>query len=121
MVDDHVTNGERIATLLRAEIDGRETAGLDRLSVVEEPDDRTPSSAEEGVAVVVNDGRVLATLEPMSDGLSLHVQANESAVQAHANDEFLKVEKADDEVLVTIPTAAAVKRAVDLLVATSEN
>jgi len=114
MVDDCVTDGERIATLLRAEIDGRETAGLDRLSVVE-GEDREPSAPDDGPAVV-DDGRVLATLEPTSDGLVLGVRAGESAVQAHADDEFLRVDVTDEQVQVIVPTAAAVKRALDLLV-----
>ncbi|CCQ32915.1 hypothetical protein HLRTI_002472 [Halorhabdus tiamatea SARL4B] len=120
MVENRVTDGERIATLLRAEIDGRETAGLDRLSILEGAD-RAELSVDEDSAVVDDDGRVLATLEPTSDGLFLHVRASESAVQGHADDEFLKVEEADDQFLVTVPTAAAVKRAVDLLAAASEN
>ncbi|WEL16883.1 Uncharacterized protein SVXHr_0704 [Halorhabdus sp. SVX81] len=115
MVDDCVTDGERIATLLRAEIDGRETAGLDRLSVVA-GEDREPSAPDDGPAVVDDDGRVLATLEPTSDGLVLGVRAGESTVQAHADDEFLKMDVTDEQVQVTVPTAAAVKRAVDLLV-----
>lgn len=116
MVEDRATDGERIATLLRAEIDGRETAGLDRLAIVE-GEDRAALSADEDSAVVDADGRVLASLEPTSDGLLLHVRTDESLAREHADDELLKVDETDEQVLVTVPTAAAVKRAVDLLVA----
>ena len=120
MVEDRVTDGDRILTLLRAEIEGRETAGLDRLSIVESGD-RAALSADKDSAVIDDDGRVLATLEPTPDGLALQFQIAGSLVREHAGDAFLTVDETDGQVLVSIPTAAAVKRAVDLLVAVSGN
>jgi len=120
MVEDRITDGDRILTLLRAEIDGRETAGLDRLSIVEETEDRV-LSAEEDSAVVDDNGQVLTTLKPTLDGLDLRLRTGEPLGREHVDDEFLKVDEVDGQVVVTVPTSAAVKRAVDLLVAASEN
>lgn len=111
MVDDYETDADRIATLLRAEIENRETGGLDRLTI------------GESEAICDADG-VFATLEPTADGLVLSVRASESAVRHRVGegplfviaDDQDKTANGNERVAVTVPTAAAVKRALDLLV-----
>lgn len=114
MVDDRITDGDRIAALLRAEIDGRETAGLARLSIDGE--------------TVLADGRPLATLDPRDDGLVVRFEpgvdvpadvATGSNLEIDPAGSAFDVERPDDGVVV-LESAAAVKRVVDALVVATQ-
>ncbi|MFB6201256.1 MAG: hypothetical protein ABEI98_04525 [Halorhabdus sp.] len=105
MVDNRITDGDRIAELLRAELDGRETGELDRLSVES--------------ATVRVDGRPLAKLEPRESGLELTFSQPESAIRDAIVGATLESHPGDQSVTVVVASAAETKRAVDLLVAVS--
>ena len=105
MVEDRITDGERIATVLQAEIDGRETGGLDRLSIDESEDTMT----------VRFNGQTLATLDPRADSLAIRFQRGGETARATAADAPLQTEM-EDETVVHVESAAATKQAVDLLV-----
>ena len=109
MVEDTITDGERIATVLRAEIDGRETAGLGSLAVRE----------QDGNTVVVADGHPIAELDPGAAGLALHWRTDERRLGNTDDESGVTVRETVDGPILTVETGAAVKRAIDLLVDTA--
>lgn len=76
MVSEEITNGERIATVLRAEIEGRKTGGLDRLSI-----------DEADYLTVLADGHPLAVLDPLETGLAIRFRPAEPVRETLATDQ----------------------------------
>jgi len=110
MVEDRITAGDRIAEVLRAEIDGREAAGFDRLSVVETA----------GTPTVRADGDAIAEFDPLETGLTIRFRAGHAVVQDAAADLGLDTRSADDAVTVRVDAVAETKRAADLLLAVAK-
>jgi ABC-type branched-subunit amino acid transport system substrate-binding protein len=122
MVEDHATDGERLAQLLASELSGRSDGTPGRFSVVDADRDATPTP-EGTVAyrVAVDDQRVAAVhiyperaevaVEPASSVLDI------AAVVDAVSGPGLSTESTADEGVVRIGYGAAVKRAVDALVA----
>ncbi|WP_181684943.1 hypothetical protein [Halorhabdus salina] len=111
MVKDHITDGERIAAVLRAEIDGRGAAGLERLSIGTVGDDAT---------TITLDGESLAEIVPREMGVEIRFRQDVAAVRSAAETTALEARKTDDAAVVVVDSAAATKSAVDLLVAVAD-
>ncbi|WP_135663844.1 hypothetical protein [Halorhabdus rudnickae] len=109
MVEDRITDGERIAEVFRAEIAGRETGGLDRLSIT-----------EDGTTTVLLDGAPLATVEPGENGLEIRFQRAKEMVRTTAGDAGLETRSENGPVTIVVESAAATKRATDLLATIAE-
>jgi len=110
MVEDRITDGERIAEVLRAEIEGRGTGGLDRLSIAE----------RDGTTTVLLDGEPLTTLEPGQSSLEISFCRAGEAVRAIAGDGGLDTRSGNGSVTVVVGSAAGTKRVVDLLAAVAD-
>ncbi|WP_158853243.1 hypothetical protein [Halorhabdus sp. CUG00001] len=107
MVRDRLPDGDRIAEVLRAEIDGRETAGLERFSIETTGDDTT----------IVCDESPLAEIVPRETGVEMRFPEGTTAVRSAAEHTSLEVEETEGPVVVVVDSAAETKAAVDLLVA----
>ncbi|MEF8851649.1 MAG: hypothetical protein V5A44_06495 [Haloarculaceae archaeon] len=123
MVVDRTTDGDRIAQLLASELSGRDGGALARLSVVDADRDATPSPDGPPAYGVAVDDRQVADVRIYPDGADvcldggsarLAVQRVVDAVRGPG----LSVETPDDgTVVLQVEYGAAVKRAVDALVA----
>lgn len=105
MVAETITDGERIATILRAEIENRETAGAGSLAIRERG----------GTEAVVADGTTVAELDPCEAGLDLYWLAEHGRLDSAEEHPGFTVRRIDDRPVLTIETGAAVKRVLDLL------
>lgn len=115
MVEDRITDGKRIAQLLASELTGLETAPLHRIGVVDSTPDvePTPDGVEAyGVAV---DGDRFGTVTVFPDHVRVALEGSLPATVESGDG----VAVSTDGTLVTvrIEYGAAVKRAVDLVVA----
>jgi hypothetical protein len=111
MVEDRISDGDRIAEVLRAEIDGRRTAGLEHLSIGTVGDDVTTISLE---------GDPLAEIVSRETGVELRFRDGEAAAMSAAERTPLEAEETDDAVVAIVESTAATKAAVDLLVAVAD-
>lgn len=120
MVSERVTDGVRIAELLASEVDGRSDGALDRLAVVDAREDvvGTPHGAfAYGVEL---DGERFADVHVHDDRVRVELRTGLDAGAAAADDAGLRVRtKAvqPPRALVFVESGAAVKRAVDALLA----
>jgi hypothetical protein len=132
MVEDRVTDGKRVAQLLSSELSGRDRDTLGDVTVVDADPDAAPSpEGTVGYGVAYRDERVgTVRLYPEAAELSTgdaDVANTDSAGVAAATDHSLAERVADavagpdlsvtDDGAVRIESGAAVKRAVDALVA----
>jgi hypothetical protein len=122
MVEDRTTDGERVAQLLASELSGRSDGALGRFSVVDADRDATPSpEGPVAYGIAVGDERVAdvriyperAEVRVGSAGEGFEAAAVAEAVSGSG----LSVESTGDATVVGIEYGAAVKRAVDALVA----
>lgn len=118
MVEDRITDGQRIAELLAAELDGRTDRGLDRVAVVETAGDGPPASRGERAYAVTTDAERLATIRIHPDRVRLTVHVRSERVRAAASEAGLQVTGGPDgPVSVCIENGAAVKRLIDVIAA----
>lgn len=126
MVEDRITDGKRIAQLLSSELTGLQSPPLDRVSVVDaQPEAEPAPDGTEAYGVAVDDERI-ATVSVYSDHALLSIERIladdagliESSDGERENRDGITVTETDDDVQVRIEYAAAVKSAVDVLVAT---
>jgi hypothetical protein len=117
MVDDRLTDGKRIAQLLSSELSGRESGPLGPVSVVDADPEAEPSEdGTEAYAIAVDGTRVgTVTLYPAHAAVRLTTGAD-SAVQS-ATAGGLPAERDNGEAVLRVEDGAAVKRAVDAVVA----
>jgi len=113
MVEDRVTDGKWIAQLLSSELSGRDRGTLGEVSVVDaDPDAEPAPDGTVAYRIAVGDERVgIVRLYPRVATLS--VTRETETVVAAARDSGLPI----DDGTVRIESGAAVKRAVDALVA----
>jgi hypothetical protein len=128
MVEDRVTDGKRIAQLLSSELSGRDRGTLGDVSVVDADPDADPSpEGAVGYRVAYRDERV-GTVRLYPDAATLTVDSGgDPTGDGPATDDPLGDRVADaaagpdlsvtDDGAVRIESGAAVKRAVDALVA----
>ncbi|WP_135363748.1 hypothetical protein [Halosimplex halophilum] len=123
MVEDRVTDGKRIAQLLSSELSGRDRGVLGDLSVVDaDPDAEPAPDGTVGYGVAYRDERV-GTVRLHPDAATLSIEADTVADADHplADRVADAVDGPDlsatDDGTVRIESGAAVKRAVDALIA----
>jgi len=123
MVEDRVTDGERVAQLLASELSGRSDGPLSRFSVVDADRDAEPSpegTVAYGVAV---DGERVGAVRLYPEGAGIDFEADPDAVDVELVVEAVRgpglssEPTADGTAVLTVEFGAAVKRAVDALVA----
>jgi len=114
MVKDRLTDGKRIAQLLSSELSGHDRGTRGAVSVVDaDPDAEPASDGTVAYGVAFGEERV-GTVRLYPEAATLSVAREMGTVTAAARDSGLPV--TDDET-VRIESGAAVKRAVDALVA----
>jgi len=114
MVEDRVTDGKRIAQLLSSELSGRDRGTLGEVSVVDAHPDAEPApDGTVAYGIAFGDDRV-GTVRLSPEAATLSVTRGTDAVTAAARDAGLSV---TDGNTVRVGSGAAVKRAVDALVA----
>jgi len=118
MVEDRVTDGKRIAQLLSSELSGRDRGALGKVSVVDaEPDAEPSPEGTVAYGVAYRDERV-GTVRLYHDAAELSIggagPVDAQRVRGSVAGPDLSV---TDEGATRIESGAAVKRAVDALVA----
>ena len=142
MVDSRVTDGERIAELLAAEIEGRTDGGLGRLSVTNVDTDAEPghhgdrifdivraraSSTDHGTDASSTEsttGELVATAHVHDDRIHLAVRTAQETAHERASDLDLRTRPkatTPPQTLVFVESGAEVKRAVRVLSAVGES
>jgi len=121
MVEDRITDGKRIAQLLASELTGLSTGPVDRLGVEDADPDAEPSDEGTFAYDIVWDGEPVGSVfvheESASIDLSVRDGAADGSTDAGTTTDGLSLATTDDGHLrVHVAYAAAVKRAVDLLV-----
>ncbi|SEM99697.1 hypothetical protein SAMN05216388_1001111 [Halorientalis persicus] len=123
MVEETITDGKRIAQLLASEITGRETGPLAAMAVVDADPDVEPT-ADGAVAYGVDrDGERVADVAVQPERAYLELRTGVDAGADAAADADLRVRPKAVEpprTLVFVESGAAVKAAVDVLVAAAE-
>lgn len=114
MVEDRITDGERIAELLASEVTGLAVEPFDAVAVVDADRDATPSP--EGTfayRIAVDDEPIGSVfLHPDHARVDLSVP-----LAADVGDAAVGVERTETETTLRIPSGAAVKPARDLIAA----
>jgi hypothetical protein len=123
MVEERIEDGHRIAQLLASEITGRESGALAALAVVDADPDVEPTDDGAFAYGIDRDGQRLADVFVQPARAYVEVRDGVEAAVEEAEDADLRVRpKATDppRALVFVESGAAVKRAVDVLVAVAE-
>jgi len=119
MVEDRVTDGERIGQLFASELTGLERGPLESVAVTDARE-ATPAPGGTMAFAVAFDGRQIgrAFLFPESMAVELSGDAVRGAsVRERATGADVDVAVSDGTTTITVESGAAVKRAVDALVA----
>jgi len=123
MVEDRTTDGKRIAQLLSSELSGRDRGPLAAVSVVDaDPDAEPTEGGTVAYGVAVGDERVGSVwLYPGAAECEVVLEGGASALRETVRGPDLTVVQpdpaAEGEVVLRIESGAAVKRAVDAVVA----
>ena len=130
MVEDRVTDGERVAQLLASELSGRSDGELDRFSVVDADPDAEPTPEGTVAYRIAVDGDRVGRVRIYPDGAEIRVGDAGDGSGEHSFDAGRVAEgvrgdglstESTGETIVRIEYGAAVKRAVDALVAGAES
>jgi len=117
MVDERIRDGRRIGELLASELDGRTTGPLGAVAVVDADPDATPSPEGTVAYGIAAEGARIGTAVLFPDRVELRVTAGaDSAVRA-ATQAGLPARRDGDDATLRVESGAAVKRAVDAVVA----
>jgi hypothetical protein len=120
MVEREITDGRRIARLLKAEVRGLADPPFDALDVANEDADADIDPPDNRAFDVVRDGEPVASVFLQSDRIYLAFDVGLDAARAAAEDHGLRTRpKATTPpgLLVFVENGASVKRAVDVLAA----
>jgi hypothetical protein len=123
MVEKRIEDGHRIAELLASEVTGRETGPLAAMAVADADPDVTPTDDGAFAYGIDRDGDRLAAVFVQPDRAYLEFQQGVDAAVSAAEDADLRVRPKAVEpprALVFVESGAAVKRAVDVLVAVAD-
>jgi len=123
MVEDRITDGKRIAQLLSSELSGRTRGALADVAVVDADPDSEPSpSGTDAYGIAAGDRRIGAVvLYP--DAVECELTLDPAAVSGAVRGEDLSVVASGEadgsatSVTLRVESGAAVKRAVDAIVA----
>jgi hypothetical protein len=124
MVEKRIEDGHRIAELLASEVTGRETGPLAAMAVADADPDVTPTDDGAFAYGIDRDGDRLAAVFVQPDRAYLEFQQGVDAAVSAAEDADLRVRPKAVEpprALVFVESGAAVKRAVDVLVAVADD
>lgn len=125
MVEERVTDGKRIAQLLSSEVDGREDAPLDELTVVN-ADPNAEGTVDGALAFEIQDGSEstpFASVFIQEDRAYVELKRGVDAAKEAASEAELRVRPKAVEpprTLVFIESGGEVKRAVNVLIAAIE-
>jgi len=123
MPPDRISDGKRIAELLASELSGRESGPLADLSVVDAHRDAEPAPDGTAAYAVAHRGVRIGEVTLYPEAATLRVgdrsdpDGTSDAVASAVTGPHLTAEPDDDEVVLRIESGAAVKRAVDALLA----
>ncbi|MFB6083439.1 MAG: hypothetical protein ABEJ94_04260 [Halorientalis sp.] len=123
MVEDRITDGTRIAQLLASEITGRETGPLADTGIVDADPDVEPTADGALAYGIDRDGERVADVFVQPDRAYLELRVGVEAGAEAAADADLRVRPKAAEpprTLVFVESGAAVKAAVDVLVAAAD-
>ncbi|MFB6143317.1 MAG: hypothetical protein ABEJ30_08270 [Halorientalis sp.] len=123
MVEDRVTDGRRIAQLLASEVTGREDGPLASMAVVEADREIEPSTEGSFAYGVDHDGERLAEVYVHPERARVELLAGVERGASAAADTRLRARPVASDpprTLVFVESGAAVKGAVDVLVAAAE-
>lgn len=127
-VDETVTDGERIAELLRAELDGRSDGALVRFDVEAPPGDDALERVQDGPGApafrVTNADRPVATVAAQPDRALVTATHRADVAFERAREVGLRARPRGTDppaTLVFVESGGAVKRAVDVLVAVADD
>ncbi len=113
MVEDRVNDGERIAQLFASELTGLETDPLADVQVVDADAEVTPAAdGADAYGIAFRDERV-GTVAVYPDCARFRLAVSPEAVEV--GDTPITVESADDGIVLSIESGAAVKGAVDIV------
>ncbi|WP_246983598.1 hypothetical protein [Halorientalis marina] len=124
MVEERIEDGHRIAELLASEVTGRDTGPLAAMAVADADPDVTPTDDGAFAYGIDRDGDRLAAVFVQPDRAYLEFQQGVDAAVSAAEDADLRVRPKAVEpprALVFVESGAAVKRAVDVLVAVADD
>jgi hypothetical protein len=124
MVEERIEDGHRIAELFASEVTGRDTGPLAAMAVADADPDVTPTDDGAFAYGIDRDGDRLAAVFVQPDRAYLEFQQGVDAAVSAAEDADLRVRPKAVEpprALVFVESGAAVKRAVDVLVAVADD
>ncbi|WP_336002301.1 hypothetical protein [Halorientalis halophila] len=127
MVEDRVTDGRRIAQLLASEVTGRETGPLAAMAVVDADPDVEPTADGAFAYGIDRDGDRVADVAVQPDRAYLELRAGvaagtDAAEAAERSDLRVRPKAVDPpRALLFVESGAAVKAAVDVLVAAASD
>jgi len=119
MVEERITDGRRIAQLFASELDGRSDGTLDDVAVTNADPDVEPHPDGAHAYDVTVEGAPVASVLVSSDSARLVLSTSTEAVLEETGFRGLRTvqEPNRGEALIAVEHAAAVKRAVDALMA----
>jgi len=119
MVEDRITDGRRIAQLLASELDGRSDGPLADVAIANADPDVEPAVEGAHAYDVRSGGTTVAGVSVRPDAAHVAVSANADAAIEAAGARDLPAERnvGDDRTTIVVEHGAAVKRAVDALMA----
>lgn len=117
MVDDRLRDGKRIAQLLASELDGRETGPLAAVTVVDADRDAEPSEDGTEAYGIALEGASIGTVALFPEYAEVRLSAGADSAARTAADEGLPARRDGEDVCLRVESGAAVKRAVDAIVA----
>lgn len=120
MVEDRIEDGKRTAQLLASELTGLATGPLDRIDVADADPDAEPSDGGTFAYEIVLDGDPLGEVFVHEDSARVDLAVGDASPGDVTDAAGLAVTDTDDGVRIRIEHGAAVKRAVDVLVAVVE-
>jgi hypothetical protein len=118
MVEERVTDGERIAELLASELHGRADGALARVAVVDAVEEVRPTPDGAVAYRVAVDGDALASVHVHPDRVHLAFEAHQEAAVEAAEERDLRVRPRATRppaTLVFVESGAAVKAAADVV------
>ena len=117
MVEDRVTDGKRIGQLLASELSGREDGSLGRVALADADPDAEPSPDGRLAYRVSVDEDPVARVTLYPESVTVVVTAGVDSVATRAREEGLDASVEDGRAVVRVESGAAVKRALDAIVA----
>ena len=117
MVEDRITDGERIAELLASELTARETGPLAHIEVIDADRDATPSEDGTPAYGISLHGADAGTASLFPDYVRVTVSVAPETVMETAPNAGIPARREDGTAVLQVESGAAVKPAVDVIAA----